>query len=84
MHSAFGFSAGEYGQRQPFYFPLMPSYWFPKKSDKNLALSRLDYPEEDFEPISEDLKGKEAIRYRFLIRFFFGCIDFFVLCCVNE
>ena len=54
---------GEYGQREPFYFFLKPSYWFPSKDrSQTPPLIATDYPKEDFEPVSDDLKGKEAIR----------------------
>jgi len=55
---------GEYGKTEPFYFFLKPSYWFPSKHQASPAtnLVNLDLSAEDFEPVADDLIGKEAIR----------------------
>ncbi|CAK8683815.1 unnamed protein product [Clavelina lepadiformis] len=54
---------GEYGQRNSIFFCFMPSFWFPSKYRITLDHQASDGNNCDYiEPISDDLKGKEAIR----------------------
>ena len=56
----------EYGQKQPPWFCFMPSYWRPQASkvgNSEVSLSSDTVYDEDIEPISANLKGKDVIRY---------------------
>ncbi|XP_078427106.1 cholesterol transporter ABCA5 isoform X1 [Cetorhinus maximus] len=60
---------GEFGQRQPFFYFLQPSYWFHKQKhyDHIDAVSRNEFGlgpvfSEVVEAVPAELKGKEAIR----------------------
>ena len=64
---------GEYGRAKPFYYFIMPSYWFSQKKglyedilgDENTMELRAD---SDCEEISDDFKNKVALRITRLVK----------------
>ncbi len=48
---------GEYGVRQPFYFPLKPSFWFPKRAEGSQDVDNLEV--EAGKADVEAVEGKE-------------------------
>ena len=63
---------GEYGHARPFYYFLMPSYWFGRKKiydTSNLVQIEI-MNDENREEISDDLKNKEVLKIRKLLKTF--------------
>jgi ATP-binding cassette subfamily A (ABC1) protein 5 len=63
---------GEYGLARPFYYFLMPSYWYGRKKIFNTSNSvpiEVMY-DENSEEISDDLKNKEVLKIRKLLKTF--------------
>ncbi|XP_048466975.1 ATP-binding cassette sub-family A member 5 isoform X2 [Rhincodon typus] len=70
---------GEFGQRQPFFYFLKPSYWFHKQKHYNHidSISEIEFGlgpafNEVVEAVPTELKGKEAIRLKSVHKLYKG------------
>ncbi|XP_048411407.2 ATP-binding cassette sub-family A member 5 isoform X2 [Stegostoma tigrinum] len=70
---------GEFGQRQPFFYFLKPSYWFHKQKHYNHidSISEIEFGlgpafSEVVEAVPTELKGKEAIRLKCVHKLYKG------------
>jgi ATP-binding cassette subfamily A (ABC1) protein 5 len=54
---------GEFGQTKSLFFCFTPSYWLNKSEKIKQILPPLIIQDVDFEPVENEFKNQEALRY---------------------